>query len=211
MILLFAGQKGGSGKSTLATNCAAWLAQQKHDVVLVDADPQGSAAKWALYREENESLSIVHCVQKHERITKALQDLDKRYDFVVVDVPGRDSQEMRTAFLAAHIGVVPFRPSQHDLDTLPHIASVMSAALDLNPSLKCYAVLSMVPTNPVINEAEQAAAFINECPEFNSLLKSVVCDRKVYRDAVSKGKGVIEMSNPKAVSEIEALMREILK
>ena len=209
MIILFAGQKGGCGKSTLASNAAAWLASKGHDVMLVDADRQGTCARWAEYREENSKLPTVQCVQKYERITKALKDLDSRYQFVVCDVAGRDSTEMRSAFLAADVAVVPFRPSQADLDTLPHVAEIVSAASDLNPDLVCYAVLSMAPTNPAINEAKEAAEFLKEYPELKTL-NSIIRDRKAYRDALSEGKGVCEMKNDKALEEINDFMNEVL-
>ncbi len=209
MIILFAGQKGGSGKSTLASNAAAWLASQGKDVVLVDADRQGTCSRWAEYREEAGNLPVVHCIQKYDRITNTLKDLDSRYGYVVCDVAGRDSQEMRSAFLAADVAVIPFRPSQADLDTLPHVAEIVSAAADLNPELTCRAVLSLAPTNPVINEAEQATTFLKEYPEFTQT-KTIIRDRKVYRDAMSEGKGVTEMGNAKARAELKALMQEVV-
>ena len=209
MIILFAGQKGGCGKSTLASNAAAWLAMAGHDVMLVDADRQGTCSRWSEYREEDSRLSPVQCVQKYERITRVLKDLDSRYQFVVCDVAGRDSTEMRSAFLAADIAIIPFRPSQADLDTLPHVAEIVSAASDLNPELTCYAVLSMAPTNPVINETREAAEFLKAYPELKAL-KTIIRDRKAYRDALSEGKGVCEMDNDKARAEITELMSEVL-
>jgi cellulose biosynthesis protein BcsQ len=43
-----------------------------------------------------------------------------------------------------------------------------------------------------------------------NLLNTFVRDRKIYRDAMSEGLGVIEMSNPKAKTEIQDLVREII-
>ncbi len=209
MIILFAGQKGGSGKSTLASNAAAWLANKGKDVMLVDADRQGTCSRWSEYREEDSNLPAVQCVQKYERITAALKDLDSRYEYVICDVAGRDSTEMRSAFLAADIAIIPFRPSQADLDTLPHVAEIVAAAADLNPGITCYAMLTMAPTNPVINEAKEAADFLQDYPELKTL-QTIVRDRKAYRDALSEGKGVCELKNEKAAAEIEALMNEVV-
>jgi putative partition protein len=38
----------------------------------------------------------------------------------------------------------------------------------------------------------------------------VIHERKIYRDTISEGKGVIESNNPKAIDEFTALMTEIL-
>lgn len=208
MIVLIGSQKGGCGKSTTAVNICAELARNGQDVVLVDADRQCTAANWAMDRANNASLPVVHCVQKYENIRETLLDLDKRYGYVVVDAAGRDSRELRTGMTAAHILVVPFRPSQPDLDTLPKMQEIITQARDLNPALIVKGLLTMAPTNPVIHEAEEAREYLMDYPEI-LLMETVIRDRKVYRDAMSEGQGVVEMDNPKATDEIQALLREI--
>jgi len=208
MIILIGSQKGGCGKSTTAVNICAALSCNGHDVVLVDADRQSTAANWAMDRADNDQLSVVHCVQKYENIRETLLDLDKRYEFVVVDAAGRDSRELRTGMTAAHILLVPFRPSQPDLDTLPKLSEIIMQARDLNPELKVLGLLTMAPTNPVVNEAAQAREYLADYPEIN-LLQTVVRDRKIYRDAMSDGLGVVEMDNEKATAEISSLVEEM--
>ena len=209
MIILVGSQKGGCGKSTTAINLCSDLACNSKDVVLVDADRQCTAANWALDRAQNPELPTVHCVQKYENIRDTLLDLDKRYEYVVVDAAGRDSRELRTGMTAAHILIVPFRPSQPDLDTLPRLQEIIVQARDLNPKLKVYGLLTMTPTNPQIQEKKEAQDYLSDFPEFE-LLQSSLCDRKVYRDAMSEGLGVVEMNNKKAQSEVQALRAEVL-
>ena len=209
MIILIGSQKGGCGKSTTAVNICADLAKKGKDVVLVDADRQCTAANWALDRASNDNLATVHCVQKYENIRDTLIDLDKRYEYVVVDAAGRDSRELRTGMTAAHILLVPFRPSQPDLDTLPNLREIIVTAKDLNPELVVYGLITMAPTNPVIHETEEAKEYLQDYPEIN-LLNTIIRDRKVYRDAMSDGLGVVEMTNPKATEEIQGLIKEVL-
>lgn len=209
MIILIGSQKGGCGKSTTAVNICAELASQGHDVVLVDADRQCTSANWAMDRTANEKLATVHCVQKYENIRDTLIDLDKRYGFVVVDAAGRDSRELRTGMLAAHILIVPFRPSQPDLDTLPKMQEIISQAKDLNPDLKVFGLLTMTPTNPAIREEADARICLQDYPVIE-LLTTIIHDRKCYRDAMSDGLGVVEMNNPKAKDEIKKLIVEIM-
>tara|TARA_Y100001938_G_scaffold134078_1_gene194165 strand:- start:36 stop:671 length:636 start_codon:yes stop_codon:yes gene_type:complete len=209
MIILIGSQKGGCGKSTTAVNLCSELACNNKDIVLVDADRQCTAANWALDRAQNPELPTVHCVQKYENIRDTLLDLDKRYEYVVVDAAGRDSRELRTGMTAAHILIVPFRPSQPDLDTLPRLQEIIVQARDLNPKLKVYGLLTMTPTNPQIQEKKEAQDYLSDFPEFE-LLQSSLCDRKVYRDAMSEGLGVVEMNNKKAQSEVQALRAEVL-
>lgn len=209
MIILIGSQKGGCGKSTTAVNICAELAEKRHDVVLVDADRQSTAANWAMDRAENESLTKVHCVQKYENIRETLIDLDKRYEYVIVDAAGRDSRELRTGMTAAHILIVPFRPSQPDLDTLPNMQEIIIQAKDLNPNLIVFGLITMAPTNPIIHEEADARECLNDYPEIK-LLSTMIRDRKVYRDAMSDGLGVVEMDNLKAKTEIKKLIEEVL-
>ena len=45
-VVAVSNQKGGSGKTTLAINLAHALQQDDKTVLLVDANPQGSARDW---------------------------------------------------------------------------------------------------------------------------------------------------------------------
>lgn len=209
MIILIGSQKGGCGKSTTAVNICSELAGRGHDVVLVDADRQCTSANWAMDRVENTALAKVHCIQKYENIRDTLFDLDKRYEYVIVDAAGRDSRELRTGMTAAHTLIVPFRPSQPDLDTLPNMQEIIIQAKDLNPSLKVYGLITMAPTNPIIHEEADARECLKDYPEIK-LLSTMIRDRKVYRDAMSDGLSVVEMDNPKAKAEIKKLVEEIL-
>ena len=209
MIILIGSQKGGCGKSTTAVNICSELASLGHDVVLVDADRQCTSANWAMDRTANEKLAKVHCVQKYENIRDTLIDLNKRYGFVIVDAAGRDSRELRTGMLAAHVLIVPFRPSQPDLDTLPKMQEIITQAKDLNPDLKVFGLLTMTPTNPAIREEADARICLEDYPVIE-LLTTIIHDRKCYRDAMSDGLGVVEMDNPKAKDEIKKLIAEIM-
>lgn len=208
MIVLFGSRKGGCGKSTTAVNVCAALAHRGNDVVLVDADPLSTAAKWVLDRDENPDLPKVHCVQKYDNIRDTLVDMNNRYEYVIVDAPGKDSRELRTGMTAAHKLIVPFKPSNADLDTLGELQKIIVEARDFNPGLEVHGLMTMVPTNPVIREREEAREYLVDFPGIE-LLAEVICERKVYRDALPEGRSVVEMDNPKAASEINALIQRI--
>ena len=63
MIVAVLGEKGGTGKTTFSTNLAGMRSATGRDVLVVDADRQGSASYWAEAREEA-GLTSVSCVQK---------------------------------------------------------------------------------------------------------------------------------------------------
>ncbi len=210
MIILIGSQKGGTGKSTTSVNICAWLACKNKDVILVDSDRQSTAVNWVIDRDQLTTVPKVHCVQKYDNIRETLLDLNNRYEYVVVDAAGRDSKELRTGMTAADIIVIPFRPSQPDLDTLAKMVDLIDQARDFNPKITAYGLITMAPTNPVINETKEAKKYLAEYPEV-TLLQTIIRDRKIYRDAISEGLGVVEMKNEKAKAEIQLLVDEILK
>lgn len=208
-IILIGSEKGGVGKSTLATNLAALLATQNKNVMLVDADRQSTSANWAQDRQATD-LAKVNCVRQYDNIKDTLLALKPLFDYVIVDCQGRDSRELRTGLLAADIAITPFRPSQWDLDTLPYMTKVLSEARDYNVNLTSFAIITMSPTNPQINELKQARDYFAEFPQIK-LLDTIINDRKVYRDAASMGRGVVELDNDKATDEITKFAQEILQ
>jgi chromosome partitioning protein len=52
MILVIGGTKGGSGKTLLATNLAVLRSTPGHDVLLIDADEQGSTMDFTRQRQQ---------------------------------------------------------------------------------------------------------------------------------------------------------------
>lgn len=205
MIILIGSQKGGCGKSTLATNLAAMAAQEGRDVVLIDSDSQSTSATWSADREQT-SAPQVACVQKVGNITNTAKELATKYDLVIIDAGGRDSQELRTGLLAADLLLAPFKPSQADLDTIFQLSDVITQAKDFNAELNAAAVLTMSPTHPANTEIKDSKAYLSE---HISVLDCLVYDRKAYRDALSMGLSVIEHTDDKAKNEISELYRVI--
>jgi len=211
MIIMLCSQKGGCGKSTLAVNISTYLANQKKDCMLVDSDIQGTASTWITDRDENPNLSKIHSIQKYGNVRNALLDLKKRYEYVIVDSPGRDSREMRTGISTADVLLVPLKSSQPDLDTLPKMKEIIEEGKDFNPKLKVMLVLTMVSTNPAVTEKEESIEYLKQYPEFYTA-NAMIHERKIYRDCMSQGKSVMEMtsqSKKKANQEIKQLVEEI--
>src|SRR5690606_39345916 len=80
MIILVGGEKGAAGKSCLAQNLAVYLQKKNRDVLLLDADPQGTTTDWIKERDENEDLKNIPSVQASGNIRQVLKDLSKRYE-----------------------------------------------------------------------------------------------------------------------------------
>ncbi|AQS39824.1 plasmid segregation oscillating ATPase ParF [Shewanella psychrophila] len=216
-ILLIGAQKGGVGKSTIAASVAVKLAHMNKDVCIVDADKQQSLSKWHQYRSEINDIPRVNCVSATGNITATLKDLNERYDVLIVDVAGRDSIEMRSAMIIADVLISPLRPSQADLDTVPHLLEIFEQASIMNPKLKGFLVQNMCPTLPSVKDADKAAEVLGDT-KLMKLSEIRLCDRKGHRDGFGYGYGVEEWkketgknSDAKAAEEISWLISEVLE
>ena len=205
-ILLVGHSKGGVGKSTIATNLAVALATRRRDVLLVDGDRQATATHWAQERAEAAGHPKLPHVQVSGDVRPTLTDLARRYDDLVLDVSGRDSTELRTAMMLADVMLVPTRPSQADLWELDDLAKLVEHVLVVNEKLAPWAVINMAPHNT--REGEEAREMFEEYPTFK-LAATVLHDRKVYREAMLGGAGVIELQNEKATAEVTGLAFEL--
>lgn len=216
-IVLIGGEKGGTAKTTTATNVSAWIAHEGGDVMLLDADPQGSANKFIQRRNAarklDPSIPPINIVQKHGDVYETALDLAKRCQVLIIDAGGRDSEEFRTAMMAADLLLTPIKASQADLETLPYVNQMVKTARQMgNRKLKAYAFISMAPTSSFNTEALAAKELLEEAQIHEiKVANSVIQDRKVYRDALGRGLSVLEMKNSQAKAEVQLLCQEFFR
>lgn len=219
-VLVVCGEKGGTSKSTICTNLAAHFAGEGRDVFLLDCDPQATSANWVERRNDAIEAGIlsvpkVHIGQKTGKVFDAINDYADRYELVIVDVGGRDSQELRTALAAADKAFIPFAASQADLETLDHMNDVVAISKGLNEDLQTYGILSMIPYHPTQKHYKEARAFLEEFENID-LVNSAIGFRQVYKDALKEGVGVTELKTKSkarstAAAEIQLFAQEIMK
>lgn len=212
MIILIGGEKGGSGKSCLAQNLAVYLQNHDRDILLLDADPQGTTTDWVKEREQNQVSQNLPSVQCSGNIRQTLIDLSKRYQDIIIDAGGQDSEALRSAMTVATHMLMPFRPKRRDLKTLAHMESLVKMAKAINPDLQANAMITQCPTLPTqfqrILEAKEA------CNSFDiPALNHFTSNRNVYDDADENGFTVFESkgdTDGKAKAEIVAIAKEFL-
>lgn len=211
MILLIGGEKGGSGKSCLAQNLAVYLQARGRDVLLLDADPQGTTTDWARERNANDAISNLPSVQASGNIRQTLKDLAKRYQDIVIDAGGQDSEALRSAMTIATHMLLPFRPKRRDLKTLAHIEQLVRLAKAINPDMETRAVITQCPTLP--SQAQRIVEAKDACLSYGiEPLQSFTSNRNIYDDADEDGLSVFEApGDNKAREEIKSIAAEFLK
>ncbi len=213
MIILVGGEKGGTGKSTLAINLAVMHAQKKKDILIVDADKQGTTSQWASQRDENEITPRISCIQKFgKQIHIEVQALSEKYETIIIDAGGRDSVELRASMLVADLFLTPIRASQSDAWTLDHLENLVTDAQLINPELKTLIIINQAPTNPSITEVNEIKELLSDFDHFTQA-KSIIRDRITFRHSFKDGLGISETQpkDKKAVKEMQLLFKEVAK
>jgi chromosome partitioning protein len=208
MIIAILGEKGGTGKTTLATNLAGMRAAAGRDVLLLDADRQGSASYWAEKRSDQQrQLRQVESVQKFgEGLIRTVRDLARRYDDLIIDAGAGDTREVDSALRVAERAIIPVQPAGLDVWTLGLIDDRMGEALAVNPTVQAYVILNRASPNPKDRDADDARDAIDGCTHLQ-LASGMICDRVAIRRAAPAGLTVFEYKplDAKAVHEMQQL------
>ena len=207
MILAFLNQKGGVGKTTLALHLAgAWAAQGRR-VILIDADPQGSALDWS-QRRGHEGLPRLFSTIGLARDTlhREAPELARDADHVVIDGPPRVAGLMRSALLAADLVLIPVQPSPFDGWASAEMLALLREARIYRPELAARFVLNRCGARTVIAR-ETAETLADHDPP---LLAATIGQRVVFADAAQSGRLASEIDGDSpAAREIAALAAEI--
>lgn len=211
MILLVGGEKGGTGKSMISCNLAAYLANKGRDVMLMDADPQATATKWINRRNKlHPEKPKINSTQKTGDVFETVRDLSIRYEEVIIDAGGRDSEELRTALITSHKLLTPVFPAQDNIETMERMVVLVKQAKSFNRSLNAFILMNRVNTNPHVNTANDAMQFLKQQQDtFIVLDKNKINDYKVFQDANAEGLSVIEMTHGKAKAQIQLLCQSL--
>lgn len=140
-IIVFGNQKGGVGKSTLTLLAATALSQKpfNYKVIVIDADQQRSlrdARKYDLEADPDNKPSYEIEVHNSKDLTKVLPKLDKKYDLIFVDVPGKmdvelpiEQQEIAPILMNTDLLIIPMIAGNFGIDaTLNYLQIVFKIA-----------------------------------------------------------------------------------
>lgn len=205
MIFGILNQKGGVGKTTLAVNLAACLARGGARVLLIDADPQGSALDWAAARVDAPLFSVVGFPRP--TIHREIAEIGKGYDHVVIDGPPRVTDLARSAIMASDIVVIPVQPSPYDIWAADEIVKLIDEARVFKENIKSAFVVNRKITNTAIGRDVRDALAAYPVP----VLRSFVTQRVIFAEAVARGQAVFEVDvDGPAGTEIAAVAAELI-
>lgn len=206
MIIALLNQKGGVGKTTLAVHIAEAIARTGKSVLLVDADPQGSALDWSENRPENPSFPVIGLPKSN--LHKELPALAKNYDVVLIDGPPRVNEIARAAIMASDIVLIPVQPSPYDVWAAKEIVDLLQEASAFKENLKSAFVINRKIANTAIGRDVGEALGGYAVP----VLEASVCQRVAFAESAAQGLTVMDIEPAgSAAKEIENLTRELLE
>ena len=130
MIVTIGHTKGGVGKTVVTVNLAAALALQGHSVYLVDGDRQASSfyAMQARRQEEIDPIIDYDNEPDGKKLAALVHSKGRDYDYVVIDVGGRDSSALRAALVVSDLLLIPFAPRSLDVWAMADIDELIQEA-----------------------------------------------------------------------------------
>src|SRR6201995_3884926 len=138
-VVVLGNEKGGSGKSTTALHIAVALLKAGQRVATIDLDCRqqsftryiNNRAAWARRTGLNLEIPVHRLIKlgetmqiadnensEFQQFMNAVSEVERSFDFIVIDTPGTDSYLMRLAHSMADTLVTPINDSFLDFDVL---------------------------------------------------------------------------------------------
>lgn len=209
-IISVVGQKGGGGKSTLALCLADWL---KHGepgarVVVIDADPQGTASLWFETATELEHGAAPVFGVKGQAVRAAVEHQADQADFIVIDTPPRFGPEAKAAIMVADFVLTPVSPGPGDVWALGETAAVLKEAESFRGAIKAAVLLNRVDSRTAFAESVRDGVDASGL----SVLSASFGNRVLFPESLAAGQAPTSYArSSKAAAEVEAVGREVLE
>jgi chromosome partitioning protein len=203
-VIALLNEKGGAGKSTLSINLAVALHRQGRKVVLIDADPQGTARDWREASPEGIDLPPVVALDRPELLLSSLKTFAA--DILIIDTPAKAERMSANVVRVAQTILIPVQPSAADVWASAAAVKLIQSKIDVGGSVQAGFVATRVSPHTKLSKEIMAG----DWNEYGfPILDTALGNRVAYAQSLSDGVSVFETQDSLAKQEISALVEEM--
>ena len=204
-IISIINEKGGTGKSTIATNLATALHRQGKRVVLIDADPQGTARDWRAASPEDADLPPVIAIDRPQMLTSSLNGV--LADIAIIDAPAKAESMAAAIIRAAHVALVVIQPSAADVWASAAAVKLIQAKRAIGGEIEAAFLVNRASGNTNISKTIIEGTWNDY--EGIEQLTATIGNRVVFANAMAAGLSVLDMTDTAAKNEIFNIIKEL--
>lgn len=204
-IIAIINEKGGGGKSTVATNLATYWHRQGKHVVLIDADPQGTARDWRAASPDGADLPQVFAVDKHQMLGDLLKSIVAA-DYVVIDAPAKAEGMSAAVVRVAHLALLVVQPSGADIWASAAAVKMIQARRAAGGEIDAAFLVNRTIGNTKLSKLMKDGSWNGY--ELDQLT-ATIGNRVAFAQALTDGLSVFDLQDAAAKSEIIEISKEL--
>ena len=203
-VITFANTKGGAGKTTAVLLLASELARRGLRVCVIVSVPESWLSKWRDNADHRIDLTVITYVSI-TTLQQHVLDNRKKFDHVIVDLPGAQSPLLATAVGLSNHVIIPVQGSTMDAQGAAQVLELLRylddrAGIKIPHSVLLSRVNSMVTTRALL-----AAKALLAKRDVN-VLNTPIIERAAFRD-MFEFRGYLHMMNPSQVSNLDKALQ----
>jgi chromosome partitioning protein len=204
-IISILNQKGGVGKTTIATNLAHGLHMRRLSVLLVDADPQGSARDW---NDLNKGTIVPVIGMERETLPQDLNAIKDKFDVIIIDGPPRISLVSIAATRVSDVILIPVQPSPYDVMATADTVEMIKQRHEVvgNDYPKVGFIISRYIKNTILSREVHDPLVAYGFPVLSSKTSQAV----LYASSAAKGETIFSHGENLTAHEFNTLIEEVI-